>query len=225
MGDEARSCTRAGAAWRTRGWFSPLQFSTDVACCGGLLLSRFPRPVAGRRPCLASSHRSPLRAERGSGTRGATGDMCATHAARVQRGWFSPPQSSRAFPRCGGLLLSLFSCPVGRSARAAPSLHPRCGGGRLNVIMRNQGREGASNNKNTTPGVEMEGGGGWGLSGWGERLPVVVSGLVLLVETSGARFGQQARARLPTLTLTHKFATGTLLSSPAPRLSSIAVVV
>ena len=68
-----------------------------------LLLVLFSRPVAGRRPRLASSLRSPLRAERGRGARGATGDARATRAARVHRGWFSPPQLSRDIARRGGL--------------------------------------------------------------------------------------------------------------------------
>jgi hypothetical protein len=48
----------------TLGWFSPPHFSRDVARCGHLL---FVFAVAGRRPCLASSLRSPLRAEQASG--------------------------------------------------------------------------------------------------------------------------------------------------------------
>ena len=44
-----------------RGWFSPPQFSTDVARCGGLVL--LGASVAGHRPCLAPFLRSPLRAE------------------------------------------------------------------------------------------------------------------------------------------------------------------
>ena len=67
LGSNRRSVE--GAA--RRGWFSPPQLSTDVACCGGLLLFLFSLPVAGCRPCLASSLHSPLRAERGSGARGA----------------------------------------------------------------------------------------------------------------------------------------------------------
>ena len=55
----------------------------------------FSRAVAGR-PCLASFLRSPLRAERGSGARVATGDAHATRAEPVHRGWFSPPRSSRS---------------------------------------------------------------------------------------------------------------------------------
>ena len=118
-----------GRARDTRcGWFSPPQSSRAVcARRGGLLLLFFSRPVAGRRPRLAPSLRPPLRAERGRGARGATGDACATRAARVRRrGWFSPPQSSRAvFARRGGLLLLLFSRPVaGRRPRLAPSLRP-----------------------------------------------------------------------------------------------------
>ena len=123
--------TRA-ARVRRRGWFSPPQSSRAVrARRGGLLLLLFSRPVADRRPRprLAPSLRPLLRAERGRGARGATGDARATRAARVRRrGWFSPPQSSRAVrARRGGLLLLLFSCPVaGRRPRPrlAPSLRP-----------------------------------------------------------------------------------------------------
>ena len=71
------------------------------------LARRDARPVAGRRPRLASSLRSPLRAERGRGARGATGD------ARVHRGWFSPPQLSRDIARRGGAL----SPPPPRTSR------------------------------------------------------------------------------------------------------------
>ena len=48
------------------------------------------------------------------------------HARDARRGWFSPPQSSRAVrARRGGLLLLLFSRPVaGRRPRLAPSLRP-----------------------------------------------------------------------------------------------------
>ena len=63
MGEETRSRTRAGKH-ATLGWFSPPHFSRDVARCGHLL---FVFAVAGRRPCLASSLRSPLRAEQASG--------------------------------------------------------------------------------------------------------------------------------------------------------------
>ena len=81
--------------------------------------------VVGRRPCLVSSLRSPLRVERGSCARRATNDTRAARAARVNRGWFSPPQSSRGV----GAVFS--SCPLLSSClsrRAAPSLHPRAGG-------------------------------------------------------------------------------------------------
>ena len=54
-----------------------------------------------------------------------------------------------------------------------------------------------------------------------ERLPVVVSGLVLLVHTSEARSGR-SRQGMQWHALTHKSATGNPLSSPAPRLPSIA---
>ena len=102
-----------------RGWFSPPQLGRDIARRGGPLL--FSRPVAGRRPRLASSLRSPLRAERGRGARGATGDARAARAARVHRGWFSPPQLSRDIARRGGPLL--FSRPVaGRRPRLTSSL-------------------------------------------------------------------------------------------------------
>mgnify|MGYP007134747351 CR=1 FL=1 len=72
----ARAGRRATRAARVhRGWLSPPQLSRDIARRGGpLLLVLFSRPVAGRRPRLASSLRSPLRAERGRGARGATGD-------------------------------------------------------------------------------------------------------------------------------------------------------
>ena len=82
--------------------------------------------VVGRRPCLVSSLRSPLRVERGSCARRATNDTRAARAARVNRGWFSPPQSSRGV----GAVFS--SCPLLSSClsrRAAPSLHPHAGGG------------------------------------------------------------------------------------------------
>ena len=131
-GRGARGATgdaRAARAARVhRGWFSPPQLSRDIARRGGPLL--FSRPVAGRRPRLASSLRSPLRAERGRGARGATGDARAARATRVHRGWFSPPQLGRDIARRGGplLLLVLLSCLSSRPslrARAAPSLHPR----------------------------------------------------------------------------------------------------
>ena len=123
LGSNRRSVE--GAA--RRGWFSPPQLSTDVACCGGLLLFLFSLPVAGCRPCLASSLHSPLRAERGSGARGATSDARETRAARVHAGGFRRRSRAGAFARCGGLLF-LSSRPVCHSARAAPSLHPRAGG-------------------------------------------------------------------------------------------------
>ena len=86
------------------------------------------RPTACRRPCLASSLHLPLRAERGSGARGAAGDTRATRAARVHAGGSRRRSRAGAFARCAGLLLFLSSRPVCRSARAAPSLHPRAGG-------------------------------------------------------------------------------------------------
>ena len=52
---------------------------------GDLLLLLFSRPVAGRRPRLAPSLRPPLRAERGRGARGATGDARATRAVVCSR--------------------------------------------------------------------------------------------------------------------------------------------
>ena len=88
------------------------------------------RPVAGRRrPCLASSLRSPLRTERASGALAPRRGMrarCGRRRACVVRGWFSPPQSSRAvLARCGVLavlgsaLLSVAPrAPLPRSARA-----------------------------------------------------------------------------------------------------------
>ena len=101
-----RRTRRRASAWATRsrrvhrGWLSPPQLSRDIARRGGpLLLVLFSRPFAGRRPRLASSLRSPLRAERGRGARGAMGDTRATRAARVHRRWFSPPQLSRDIAR------------------------------------------------------------------------------------------------------------------------------
>ena len=124
LGSNRRSVE--GAA--RRGWFSPPQLSTDVACCGGLLLFLFSLPVAGCRPCLASSLHSPLRAERGSGARGATCDARATRAARVRSGWFftAAVEQGRSRAACSSPPPPcFFSRPVRRSARAAPSLHPR----------------------------------------------------------------------------------------------------
>ena len=73
-----RSRTRACAARRTRGWFSPPQSSWDLARCGAPWF--FFSPVAGCRPCLLS----PLRVERGRGARGATGEARAARAACVK---------------------------------------------------------------------------------------------------------------------------------------------
>ena len=56
----------------------------------------------------------------------ATGDARAMRVARVRRGWFSPPQSSRDVARVV-LFSSLLS--FRRSARGAPSIHPHAGGG------------------------------------------------------------------------------------------------
>ena len=91
--------------------------------------SLFSRPVAGLRPRLASSLRSPRPAERGRGARGGEGDARGARTSRValaaaaQPGhraprWSSPP----------GPLLS--SSRPSLRARAAPSLHPRAGGAR-----------------------------------------------------------------------------------------------
>jgi hypothetical protein len=138
----ARAGRRATRAARVhRGWLSPPQLSRDIARRGVFFLLLFSRPVAGRRPRLASSLRSPLRAERGRDARGATGDARATRASRVYRGWLSPPQLSRDIARRGGpLLLVLFSRPVRRSARApllrstrAPAGRARTTSGRVNA--------------------------------------------------------------------------------------------
>ena len=57
----------------------------------------------------------------------ATGDARAMRAARVRRGWFSPPQSSRDVAR---VVLSSFLLSFRRSAaRGASSIHPHAGGG------------------------------------------------------------------------------------------------
>ena len=56
----------------------------------------------------------------------ATGDARAMRVARVRRGWFSPPQSSRDVARVV-LFSSLLS--FRRSARGAPSIHPHASGG------------------------------------------------------------------------------------------------
>ena len=109
---------------------------TDIARAPTLLGSSLPwffsRPVAARRPCLASSLRSPLRAtERGSGARGAAGgDTRATRATRVRCGWFftaavEQGRSSRAVCSSPPPPPWFFSRPVRRSVRAAPSLHSR----------------------------------------------------------------------------------------------------
>ena len=71
---------------RITGGSSPPQSSRGFIALA--LPSWFSRPVAGRRSCLASSLSSPFRAERGSGARIATGNVRATHAARMHRGWF-----------------------------------------------------------------------------------------------------------------------------------------
>ena len=147
----ARAGRRATRAARVhRGWLSPPQLSRDIARRGVFFLLLFSRPVAGRRPRLASSLRSPLRAERGRDARGATGDARATRASRVYRGWLSPPQLSRDIARRGGpLLLVLFSRPVRRSARApllrstrAPAGRARTTSGR--VVARRAQRDGRS---------------------------------------------------------------------------------
>ena len=88
----------------------------------------FSRPVAACRPCLASSLRSPLRAERGICARGATGDARATRTARVRCGWFftAAVEQGRSRAACSSPPPPcFFSRPVRRSASAAPSLHPR----------------------------------------------------------------------------------------------------
>ena len=71
---------------RITGGSSPPQSSRGFIALA--LPSWFSRPVAGRRSCLASSLSSPFRAERGSGARIATGNVRATHAARMHPGWF-----------------------------------------------------------------------------------------------------------------------------------------
>ena len=85
-----------------------------------LLLLLFARPVACRRPRLASSRRPPLHAERGRGGRRGT---------RVsRRGWFSPPQSSRAVrTRRGGLFFSCSSPVPSVAPRARRSFAPPAG--------------------------------------------------------------------------------------------------
>ena len=122
----------ARGARRTRGWLSPPHLSRDIARRGAAVFFchfLFSRPVAGLRPRLASSLRSPRPAERGRGARGAKGDARGARTSRValaaaaQPGhraprWSSPP----------GPLLS--SSRPSLRARAAPSLHPRAGGAR-----------------------------------------------------------------------------------------------
>ena len=92
---------------------------------GGLLLFS----VAGRRPCLASSLWSPLRAERGSGEHGATGDARATRAQRARRARTSRVALAAAVEQGRSRAVLVYSPSsffrACRSARAAPSLHPR----------------------------------------------------------------------------------------------------
>ena len=94
-----------------------------------LLLLLFSRPVAGRRPRprLAPSLRPPLRAERGRGGRGATGDARATRAVGGSR------RRSRAgpFARAAVVSSSLALLPSGRrsssSSRAFSTAAAPCG--------------------------------------------------------------------------------------------------
>ena len=98
-----------------RGWLSPPQLNRDIACRGGpLLLVLFSRPFAARRPRLASSLRSPLRAR----------------ARRAERRTGRQTRQEDEEERT--------------TAGAAPSLHPRAGGaakyrseaGRIRKLMR-----------------------------------------------------------------------------------------
>ena len=137
---------------------------------GPLLLVLFSRPFAGRRPRLASSRRSPLRAERGRGARGATSDTRATRATRVHRGWFSSTLLSRDIARRGGpLLLVILPCLSSRPslrARAAPSLHPRAGGERAHHE-RARGRAPSATRRARRAGSPISvGGSGQRAQGW-----------------------------------------------------------
>ena len=115
-----RACVAVGGT-RRRSRAGPFARAAVVSSSLALLPS-------GRRSSSSSSRAfSTAAAPCGARARGATGDARATRAARVRRrGWFSPPQSSRAVrARRGGLLLLLFSRPVaGRRPRLAPSLRP-----------------------------------------------------------------------------------------------------
>ena len=112
--------TRVRRARRERTSRVALAAAVEQGCSrnGGDLL---PFSVASRRPCLASFLWSPLRAERGSGAWSDRRRARDAHTPQVALAAAVEQGRSRAvlvFSSCS----SLYAC---RSARAAPSLHPR----------------------------------------------------------------------------------------------------